>query len=235
MAQGRKRDVALVAALAAITCERAQDRPRALATFTGLSGPDRRLARMARPAAERATGRRRPAPSRLSAVFAEPTRAARASSVITAVAAPGSCLARVAGQVRPQPAGIPVSRAPRAGGRRHSCAAGGPGFSDRPLRPRGGVARCAPPGFEYVRLLTGTSRRRERRGTSCASSGVNSAHRPFAAASSTQTPGYHSPGLSAYNAWYSLSLGERQAPSIRGRARRSTAGRYRPEGGFPNA
>jgi hypothetical protein len=155
MAQGRKRSVALVAALAAIICERGAGPPACAgrvrrAIWSGSSaGPDGPAC------AERAVDRRLPALSRLSAV-----------------GVPGSRLARVVGQVRPQPMGIPVSCVPRAGRRRYSCAAGGPGCSDRPLRPRGGVARCAPPGFENVRLLTGTSRR-ERRGTSCASSGAN--------------------------------------------------------------
>jgi hypothetical protein len=196
MAQGRKRGVALAAALAAITCERARDRPRVPVAFTGPSGPDRRLARMARPAAERATDPRLPVPSRLSAVFAEVPRAVRASSVITAAVAPHSCLAGAVGRVRPQraavtmtafPAGsrltaepmareIPAGCAPRAGGRGRSCAVSGPEFSDRPLTPQGGNAPCAPPGSENVRLLTDTSRR----DASCASSGVNSANRPLA-------------------------------------------------------
>jgi hypothetical protein len=122
MAQGRKRGVALVAALAVITGERVRGRPRLLAAPAG-------------PAAERATDRGLPARSRLSVVFAEVTRVARASSVITAVVAPDSRLAGVAGQVRPPRAvvtttafltssrftaepraqAIPASYAPRAG------------------------------------------------------------------------------------------------------------------------
>ena len=186
MAQGRKRSVALVAALAAIACERGGRPPvcagrvRRAVRAGSSAGPDGPAC------AERAVDRRLAVPSRFSAVFAELPRAARASSAKSAVGAPGSCLARVVGRARPQPREIPVSCALQADGRRHSCAAGGPGCSGRPLRPRGGVARCAPPGFENVRLLTGTSRR-ERRGTSCASSGVNSANRPSAVASSTQS------------------------------------------------
>jgi hypothetical protein len=56
MAQGRKRGVALVAALAVITGERVRDRPRLLAAPAG-------------PAAERAIDRGLPAPSRLKRGF----------------------------------------------------------------------------------------------------------------------------------------------------------------------
>lgn len=93
MAQGPKRRIARAAAPAVITCERRRGRPRLLASFTG-------------PAAARATDRRLPAPSRLTAVFAGVTRPARAGSAVTALAAPDSHLAGVAGQVRPQRAAV---------------------------------------------------------------------------------------------------------------------------------
>lgn len=93
MAQGPKRGIALAAAPAVITWERARGRPRLLAAFTG-------------PAAARAMGRRLPAPSRPAAVFAEVTRAARVTSAEIALVAPDSHLAGVAGQIRPQRAAV---------------------------------------------------------------------------------------------------------------------------------
>lgn len=62
MAQGRMRAAALVAALAAFTCDRTQarDRLRALVVFDGLSPQGQELAGMSRPAAKRAVDRRLP-------------------------------------------------------------------------------------------------------------------------------------------------------------------------------
>jgi hypothetical protein len=234
MAQGRKRGMALAAALVVITCARARGRPRLLAAPAG-------------PSAERAIGRRLPAPSRPTAV------------------APDSHLAGGAGQVRPRRAAvttaaflassrytagprarnIPATCAPRVGGRENA-------GQLLPGTPRRSASCALPGGGDPANCpLTDTPRRNE----PCASSGANPADRPLAGtpgsvrcarSPAVRTPSaarwhvgsarpriYYSPGWLTYSACYSLRL--RAELIIRGRARRSTACRYDPEGGVRNA
>jgi hypothetical protein len=70
MALGQMRGAALTAACAVLTCERARERPRALAVLTGPSRHGQKLASLSGPAAERAVGLRLPASSRARAAAA---------------------------------------------------------------------------------------------------------------------------------------------------------------------
>jgi hypothetical protein len=199
------------------------------------------------PAAERAIDRRLPAPSMPAAVVAPDSHPAGGADQVRSQRAAVTTAAFLASSrfaAGPGARDIPASCTPRVGGRGNA----GQLLPGTPRRS----ASCALPGGDDPAdcPLTDTPRRNE----PCASSGADPANRPLAG-----TPGsvrcarspavrpppaagwpvggarpriYYSPGWRAYNACYSLGL---WAEPIRGRARRSTACRYDPEGGVRNA